>query len=243
MKVRTADFGGGDQRLRPQPADGPCRRGPLDKLHVVHCGVDPAAYPRARYGTPADTGPLRLVTVGPPRPVRACAPPGGGPRSHAGARTCASRSSATGRNAGPSSATRRLGVDGPCRFHRPVGQDEIARHYDARTSTCTRASPRGSRGDHGGDGAPAPGGGRRCDGCPGAGQGRRERAGRTAGSRRRAGPAIERLAGDPEQRRAWARRAGAPSRRSSTSGERGALRDLLRALRGVVLRMFGPCAS
>jgi glycosyltransferase involved in cell wall biosynthesis len=68
-KIRRADFGVAISDFGRSQLMGQVEEDHWSKLHVVHCGINPEAYPR-RDGASAAGGPLRLVTVGRLAPVK-----------------------------------------------------------------------------------------------------------------------------------------------------------------------------
>jgi glycosyltransferase involved in cell wall biosynthesis len=129
VKVSQADFAVAISDFGRSQLMGMVDEEHWDKLHVVHCGVDPDSYP-AREPAGED-GPLQLVSVGRLSPVKGQALlleavgelrakdidvrltiVGDGPK----------------RDALPAVA-KRLGVADVVEFTGPIGQDEIARYY------------------------------------------------------------------------------------------------------------------
>ncbi len=128
VKVSQADFAVAISDFGRSQLMGLVDEKHWDKLHVVHCGVEPNSYPARQ---PRSDGPVRLITVGRLAPVKGQAllleavrdlrakdvdvqltVVGDGPKREA-----------------LEAHAERLGVLGAVEFTGAVGQDEIAQHY------------------------------------------------------------------------------------------------------------------
>lgn len=133
VKVRNADFAVAISDFGRSQLMGLVDEEHWDKLHVVHCGVDPGAYPPRHDGTRAAGTPLRLVSVGRLAPVKGHALLLEAVRELRG-RGADVRLTIVGdgpKRAALEQLAGRLGVGDAVEFTGAVGQDEMAGHYAA----------------------------------------------------------------------------------------------------------------
>ncbi len=131
VKVRSADFAVAISDFGRSQLMGLVEEEHWSKLHVVHCGVHPAAYPPRPTSAPAEVTPLRLVSVGRLAPVKGQALLLDAVRQ---LRASGIDVHLTIVGDGPKRSaleqlSDRLGVSERVEFTGAVGQDEIAHHY------------------------------------------------------------------------------------------------------------------
>ena len=127
-KVTEADFAVAISDFGRSQLMGLVDEGHWDKLHVVHCGVEPNSYPPRE---PRSEGPLRLVTVGRLAPVKGQALLLEAVRELVG-KGIDLRLTIVGdgpKREALEAHAERLGVADAVEFTGAVGQDEIAQHY------------------------------------------------------------------------------------------------------------------